>query len=171
MGTAEELVPVYDADGVEIGVATRAQVRAEGLWHAATAVLVCPEDGQRVYVHLRSPHKDVYPAMHDCWTGGVLLSGESPSACAERELAEELGIRGVTLEPLFTLRYVDGTVRYHAHTFVTHWDGPVVHQPEEVVAGWWMDLTELRARLADPTWPFVPDGRLLFQEWERRRNG
>ena len=44
-------------------------------------------------------------------------------------------------------------------------DGPVRHQPEEVADGWWMPVAELRARLADPAWPFVPDGRMLVERW------
>jgi hypothetical protein len=49
--------------------------------------------------------------------------------------------------------------------FEARYDGPVHHQPEEVAAGGWMSQARLRARLADPTWPFVPDGRLLVERW------
>jgi hypothetical protein len=28
-----------------------------------------------------------------------------------------------------------------------------------------MPIPELRARLADPSWPFVPDGRMLVERW------
>jgi hypothetical protein len=31
-----------------------------------------------------------------------------------------------------------------------------------------MTLAELRARLDDPEWPFVPDGRQFAEEWFAR---
>ncbi|KAA2266507.1 NUDIX domain-containing protein [Solihabitans fulvus] len=168
MSAKEELVAVYDAAGNPVGSASRARMRAEGLWHAATAVLVRSPDGRRVYVHLRTADKDVFPGMYDCWSGGVVAAGEEPWDCAEREVAEELGVRGVPLRHLFDARYDVDSVRYHAFVFEVTWDGPVTHQPEEVVSGAWMELTELRARLADPAWPLVPDGRLFVEEWFRR---
>jgi 8-oxo-dGTP pyrophosphatase MutT (NUDIX family) len=168
VGTGEELIDEYDEAGHVIGTVSRARMRAQSRWHAATAILVRSGDGQRVYLHRRHPGKDVYPGLSDCWAGGVVGAGETPLACAERELAEELGITGVPLRPLFTFRFEQPPVRYHAFSYEVTWDGPIVHQPEEVVAGWWMELTELRAALADPAWPFVPDGRAGIELWFSR---
>lgn len=164
----DELIARYDESGAVLGVVTRSRMRAEGLWHAATAVLVRSSDGERVYVHRRSPDKDVYPGMWDCWAGGVVAAGESPDEGARRELAEELGVTGVPPRPVFGFRYERGTVRYHGFAYEVAWDGPVVHQESEIVAGEWMALDRLRARLADPDWPFVPDGRVAIEEWFRR---
>jgi hypothetical protein len=60
---ADELVAVYDAGGAVVGKATRREVRAKGLWHAAGVVLVRSPDGESAYVHRRSPDKDVFPGM------------------------------------------------------------------------------------------------------------
>ncbi|WP_104476733.1 NUDIX domain-containing protein [Actinokineospora auranticolor] len=146
-------------------------MRAEGLWHACASVLVLSGDGQRVYVHRRTESKDVYPGLHDCWAGGVVAADEPVEVCAQRELAEELGISGVPLTPLFTLpmELADPPVREHLWAYEARWDGPITHQESEVADGWWLTLTELRARLADPSWGFVPDGRLAVEEWFRRR--
>jgi 8-oxo-dGTP pyrophosphatase MutT (NUDIX family) len=84
---------------------------------------------------------------------------------ARRELAEELGVSGVSLQWLFTFRYDEPPVRYHAFCYEVRWDGPITHQASEVVSGDWLPLTELRARLADPDWPFVPDGRVAIELW------
>ena len=160
---ATELVTILDDGGRPCGVATRAQVRRDNLMHAATAVLVTRSDG-RVYVHKRTTTKDIYPGAYDCWAGGVLAAGETPDVGARRELAEELGIRDVALRPILVTRFVDDHVRCVDHVFAVTWDGEVVNQPEEVAWGAWWTLEQLRARLADPSFDFVPDGRRLLAE-------
>ncbi len=162
----DELIARYDSAGSPVGVVRRSVMRAEGLWHAATAVLV--RSGSRVYVHQRSPAKDVFPGMYDCFAGGVVAAGETPLECAARELSEELGVSGVTLEPLFRFRYVAPPVRYHAFVYEVWWDGPIVWQDGEVVGGEWVEPAELRDRLADPGFAFVPDGRVGIEMWSSR---
>jgi 8-oxo-dGTP pyrophosphatase MutT (NUDIX family) len=105
--------------------------------------------------------------MYDCWAGGVIGPGESPRTAAARELAEELGVpETVPLQPVEQFAYDDGVLRCHMFTYEVRWDGPLRHQPEEVVWGDWITLDELRARLADPDrWPFVPDGRVGIERW------
>ena len=164
----EELVAVYDGSGRVTGATTRADVRARGLWHATGEVLLRSGDGESVYVHRRAPDKDVFPGLWDCWAGGVVAAGESPGECAFRELAEELGVRGVPLTPLFTHVFEQPPLRCHNHCFEARWDGEVVHQPEEIVDGRWLPLDELRAWAGDPASPLIPDGRAGILEWFRR---
>ncbi len=156
-----------DLSGRVIGSAPRSVVRAGNLPHAATAVLLRDGSG-RVYVHRRTDTKDVYPGAYDCFAGGVVAAGEQPADAARRELAEELGVRGAPLRELLRHWWDDEHTRYLAFVYDATWDGPVVHQPDEVAEGSWMTLAELRARLADPSWVFVPDGRAGLELLERR---
>ncbi|MFF0813703.1 NUDIX domain-containing protein [Rhodococcus sp. NPDC003318] len=163
---SDEIVTVYDEVGTAIGTAPRSRVYAEGLWHASAGVLVRSGDGQRIYVHRRSPGKAVFGGMHDCLAGGVVDPGETPADTAVRELEEELGIRGAPLESLAKASW-DGEwagkpLRCHLFAFECRWDGPIVHQPSEIVDGWWWTDEQLRTHLADPGWPFVPDTRALL---------
>ncbi|MBX6750746.1 MAG: NUDIX domain-containing protein [Micromonosporaceae bacterium] len=167
----DELVALYaegDLAGRVVGAAPRSQVRARNLPHAATAVLVRDGSG-RVYVHRRTETKDIYPGCHDVWAGGVVLAGEDPDQAAQRELAEELGVRGCPLTPVLRYWYADEATSYLAFVYEARYDpdrdGPIVHQPAEVAAGWWLDWDELLTRLADPTWPFVPDGRATLHRY------
>jgi 8-oxo-dGTP pyrophosphatase MutT (NUDIX family) len=129
-------------------------------------IVVRSLDGTRLYVHRRTDTKDVYPGLYDPTCGGVMAADETADECAERELAEELG---VSAAPEFRFRtpFVDGTIRYVAHVYDVRSDGPFTHQPEEVAWGGWMDLEEVRAKAEDPEWPVVPDGRALILEWFR----
>jgi Isopentenyldiphosphate isomerase len=164
-----ELVALYDPEGAPTGeAAQRSVVYRDGLWHAATAVLLRSTDGRRVYLHRRTDTKLVHPGAYDCWAGGVVDPGETPGAAAERELAEELGVTSVPLAPLDRFRYDDGRLRYHVFAYEAFWDGPVTWQPEEVAWGGWVTVAELRAVLADPARPFAPDGRVGAQRWLAR---
>jgi 8-oxo-dGTP pyrophosphatase MutT (NUDIX family) len=173
---AAEPVALFDAAGNVVGVAPRGVVYRDGLWHGGTGVLLRSGDGSRVYLHRRAPDKLIFPGVHDCWAGGVIGPGESPASAAARELAEELGVTGVPLVPIEHFPFdgfldtADAPVRCHMFTYEVRWDGPVRHQPEEIVWGDWVTLEELRARLDDPVrWPFVPDGRVGIERWFARQ--
>lgn len=157
----EELVGLVDEEGRVVGSAPRSVVRRDNLRHAATAVLLRDPDG-RIYLHRRSDTKDWAPGHWDAAAGGVIAAGGEPPASAERELEEELGVSGVDLRALGTHLFEDDTTRCFEHAFEAVWDGPLRHQPEEVVEGRWVTLPELGAVLADPTALFVPDTRQLL---------
>ncbi len=158
---------LYDDGGRPAGIAPRSVMRAQNLRHAATGVIVRDPWG-RVYVHRRTPTKDVYPAHWDFTAGGVVLAGEDPLEAARRELAEELGVTS-ELEPLGEADYADSQTRYHAYRFVTTWDGPITPQPSEVAYGAWLSIERLLERIADPEIAFMPDSVALFSDWLRER--
>jgi len=168
----EELVALYlpdDDAGRVVGAAPRSRVRAENLPHAATAVLLL--DDQFFFNETaRTESKDVFPGQWDCWAGGVVAVGEDPDEAAARELTEELGVTGPALQPLFRHWYRDDRTHYLACCYRARWrgegvHGAVVHQPEEVAEGGWTTLADLRALLADPARPFVPDGRVGIERY------
>ncbi|WP_236950274.1 NUDIX hydrolase [Mycobacterium sp. MS1601] len=167
-GSTEETVAVYDADGTVIGAAPRSQVYADGLWHGSAGVLVRSGDGRRIYVHRRTDTKAVFAGMHDCLAGGVIDPGETPLDTATRELSEELGVSGTAPEFLASAAW-DGQwagrpMRVHLFAYGIRYDGPLRHQPSEIVDGWWWTDAELRRHLGDPGWPFVPDTRVLIPQ-------
>jgi len=161
--SVEEWVALADRDGRVVGAAPRSQMRRLNLPHVVVAVLVRDSEG-RVYVHRRSEGKDVFPGMHDCFAAGCVRPGEEPYDAACREVAEELGVTGVALQPVGSGWYEDPATRHVWHAYAVDWEGPVVHQPEEVAWGSWMTVDELTAALADPGWPFVPDGRAIVEQ-------
>ena len=163
----EEVVALYDDGGRPDGSAPRSVMRAQNLRHAATGILVRDSWG-RVYVHRRTPTKDVYPAHWDFTAGGVVLDGEDPLVGARRELAEELGVTSEP-EPLGEADYADSQTTYRAFRYVTTWDGPLTLQASEVSYGAWMSAERLLERIADPEIAFMPDSVALFSDWLRER--
>ncbi|WP_405167798.1 NUDIX domain-containing protein [Nocardia sp. NBC_01499] len=163
------MIAVYDAAGEVVGAADRAEVYRDGIWHASAGVLVRSGDGERIYVHRRTDTKMVFAGMHDCLAGGVVGPGESTEETAVRELAEELGITDVEA-PRFVAKVAwDGQwqgkpMRCHLFAYELRYDGPIRHQWEEIADGWWWTDAELRAHLADPDWPFVPDTLALVDD-------
>lgn len=127
----DEMVAIVDEDNQVIGAVRRADMRLIGLLHRATYVFVFDSAG-KLYVQHRTMTKDVYPGYWDLCAGGVVLDGESYLESAERELAEELGIRGVLLAPWFQFLFEDGKSRVWGAAYSCVYDGPLELQPEEV---------------------------------------
>jgi isopentenyldiphosphate isomerase len=160
----DEMVAILDADNQVTGAMPRSVMRRDNLRHAATGVVVLNPDGD-IYVHRRTPTKDVYPGRYDFAAGGVVAAGEDPFHAVVRELDEELGIAGVVLTRLPEDDYADENTQYHAYLYTCVWDGPVRHQPEEVAWGAWMSPAELVAKFDE--WSFMPDALALLGPYVR----
>jgi len=160
-----EWLDLVDDDDRVIGRAPRARVRAENLLHRGVGILVFNGRGE-LYVHRRTETKDVFPGMYDMFVGGAVASGESYPDAARREIAEELGIRGVEPTFLFVHRYEGPKNRCFTHVFRVTYDGPIVHQAEEVAWGRFYPLEEGVDLLARH--PFVPDGEEIFRVYLAR---
>lgn len=160
----DELIALYDAHGRPCGAAARSRMRAENLTHGATAVVVRNSRGE-IYVHRRTPTKDVYPGRRDFVAGGVIAAGEEPDAAAARELAEELGIAGVTPTPLRQGYYADENTSYHGFCYLVVWDGEIRWQPEEVAGGEWVGPADLLGAIRAQPDDFMPDTVGLLGDW------
>jgi 8-oxo-dGTP pyrophosphatase MutT (NUDIX family) len=137
-----ELVDVVDDDDRVVAVVTRRVMRARRLQHRCVFIVVRRSDG-RVLVHQRSATKDIWPSAWDIGAGGVVTSGESWDAAAARELAEELGIKGVVLQLARSGRYADDEVAEVARVYTATWDGPISFVDGEVAVAVWLTSAEL----------------------------
>jgi isopentenyldiphosphate isomerase len=148
-----EVIDVLDDAGRVIGQTTRREMRARRLPHRCVYILVFDSEG-RLFVHLRTAVKDVYPSHWDAAVGGVLGAGESFERGAQRELAEELGV-DAPLRPLFPFRYDDPATFVHAMVYAVTHDGPFTLQASEIVEGRFVDWTAFDVLVARV--PVCPD--------------
>lgn len=163
-GAGDELVDILDDDGRPVEVVSRREMRRRRLPHRCVYLLVFNSRGE-LFVHLRTPTKDVYPAHWDVTVGGVPAAGEPLSAAAHREGREELGVELAPV-PCFAHRYADAFTVVQGMVYVARHDGPFRLQAEEVVRGEFVPLADLPARLA--VQPFCPDGLSVLAEWQHR---
>src|SRR5213082_2955255 len=112
---ALELVDVLDDDGRPVAVMTRREMRGKRLPHRCVYLLVFNRRGE-LFIHLRTPTKDVYPSYWDVAVGGVLAAGESFADGACRELQEELGVAAELIE-LFPVYYRDANTFAHGMAY------------------------------------------------------
>ena len=164
-GTEEVGVLVDEDDGV-VGTSPRSVIRSGNLLHRGVAIIVRNPSGE-LYVHRRTPSKDVFPGMYDVVVGGMVSAGESYDQTARRELAEELGVRGV--EPLFLFKHRYRGDRNNAWMSVYEivWPGPICHQESEISWGAYMSEDQIVRRLSE--WEFAPDHLDVFERYRVRR--
>jgi 8-oxo-dGTP pyrophosphatase MutT (NUDIX family) len=144
------LIDIVDEHDVVVRTATRAEMRAKRLRHRGVFVAVITTD-EKLVIHQRSPHKDVWPSRWDIGAGGVVDSGETYEIAAHRELTEELGIAG-ELTDLGGGYYEDADVVLFARGFLCIHDGPYEFVDGEVVAIELVTLGEFEELLPHRLW-------------------
>jgi 8-oxo-dGTP pyrophosphatase MutT (NUDIX family) len=129
----DEIIQIVDRANRITGECPRSVMRAQRLIHRACFILVFNGRGE-LFVQKRTMTKDLYPGHWDIAAGGVVLAGESYEASARRELAEELGIMGVSLDFRFDAYYEDPDNRVWGRIFTCIHDGPFSLQAEEILS-------------------------------------
>ena len=162
MGTEDEIVTIVDEYNNVVGALPRKEMRAKRLLHRATYVIVF-NPREELYVHKRTPTKDVFPGYYDVAAGGVVLEGETCEQGAMRELSEELGICGVSLRRLFDFYYQDEHIRVWGAAFSCVYGGQMVLQKDEVESGAFLNIEEV-LRLTESE-PFTPDGLYVLRRY------
>lgn len=156
----EELFDICDAEDRVIGVAPRSEVHAKNWLHRAVHVFVFNLRGE-LLTHLRSATKDQYPSTFTSSASGHVSSGESYESSVERELWEELGLRG---ELEFLAKFSAGPETCYEHTqlyrLVT--EAVPTPDPEEIAAIEWLPLSEVADQLKRQPERFSPCYRTLL---------
>ncbi|MEU7473196.1 NUDIX domain-containing protein [Streptomyces sp. NPDC044984] len=167
--SAEEIIDIVDENDRVVGRSPRGEAYARGLRHRCAFILV-RDAGGRIFVHRRTPAKQVFPSLYDMFVGGVVGAGEGYDEAALREAEEELGVSGLPRpEYVFTFLYDDGAGRsWWSAVYEVRCDRPVRPQAEEVA--WWDFLSEaeLERRLGE--WEWTPDGLAAYERLRAYRS-
>jgi 8-oxo-dGTP pyrophosphatase MutT (NUDIX family) len=162
MQAKDEIVQIVDAENKEVGSAPRQEMRSRGLPHRAAYILVFNSRNE-LFVQKRTGTKDIYPGYYDIAAGGVVLAGESYDQSAERELAEELGIRNIPLAAHFEFRHEDDNNTVWGRVYSCVYDGEMVLQEEEVESGFFADPQKVLVMSEEQS--FTPDGLYVLKRF------
>ncbi len=155
----DEWVDIVDADDRVVGQTTRLQMRRQNLRHRCVWIVVQDRRG-RLFLHLRTPTKDVYPSHWDVAVGGVVGAGEAYGTAAVRELQEELSVSPCFIGESVPVAFDDASTSVVGRAYLTRFDGHPVLQASEVVRGMWVGPDELRTMLSRER--FCPDGMVAL---------
>jgi len=162
MNPQDEIVLIVDKNNDETGSAPRHEMRARGLPHRASYILVFNSKAE-LFVQKRTMTKDIYPGYYDVAAGGVVLAGESYDESALRELEAELGIKDTELTYQLTFFYKAGKNKVWGQVYSCTNDGDFTLQAEEVESGFFaapravLSLSEKK--------PFTPDGIYVLKQF------
>ncbi|WP_060480531.1 MULTISPECIES: NUDIX hydrolase [Pseudomonas] len=158
-----ELVTWVDAQDQVLGALPRAELRERGLIGRCTFILLFNGAGE-LCVHRRTLSKALYPGYWDVAAGGMVAAGEAYADSAARELAEELGIEGVSLRfhERFYFNQPDNHLWCAVYSAVS--DAPLRLQPEEVSEAKFISLE--RAEQESLTKPYCPDSLAALQRYK-----
>lgn len=141
---ADESIQLVDARNRPCGSAPRALMRRFRFWHRATYIVV-RNARRELCVQRRTLTKEVFPGGLDLAAGGVVGAGEAVHLAARRELAEELGVRGVPLRYALEFIHAEGGHHIFGSAFLVEYEGPFVLQAEEVADVFWLPTAEALA--------------------------
>lgn len=153
----DDLFDILNEDGTPTGqVKQRALVHRDGDLHGASHIFVTRLHQGRIQVLLqkRSSSKDSFPGLLDTSSAGHLDASESFDQAAQRELAEELGLRDQAPKFIFIQRQDYETSFYGQpfhdreidHVYLLECDQPAedfVIERCELDAVIWMDAAEI----------------------------
>jgi 8-oxo-dGTP pyrophosphatase MutT (NUDIX family) len=155
-----EMVAIVDRDNHVVDAAPRAVMRAQGLIHRATYILVFSSKGE-LFVQERTMTKDIFPGFYDLCTGGVVVAGEEYEPSARRELKEEIGVEVEELTFLFDFYGEYAGQKVWGRAYSAFSDGPFTLQAEEVSSGGFYGREELERLIREK--PCTPDSVYVFR--------
>lgn len=128
----QEVFDIVDQNDIVIGQRSRRECHGNPVFiHRVSHVLLFNSEGQ-LLLQKRSLTKDVQPGRWDTSVGGHLDQGETYLAAAQREMEEELAVRGVSLHFLYPSQLRNDFESENVMTYLAVYDGTVCKNPDEI---------------------------------------
>lgn len=142
-----EYSDVVDQNNLVIGKATREELHSgSNLLHRSVDVFIF-NDENKILIPKRSKHKINCPGCFDCSAHGHVISGETYSQAAHRELKEELGF-DVPLKRIGEYRVEMKTGPELAELFVGTYAGKINFEKKEVEEIYFLALPDIEELIA-----------------------
>ncbi|MFI3318888.1 MAG: NUDIX domain-containing protein [Rikenellaceae bacterium] len=143
---AEEVFPIVDSEGQQIGSATRGECHGGSmLLHPVVHLQLFNSRGE-IYLQRRPAWKDIQPNRWDTAVGGHVDLGESTIEALMREAREELGIEGFTPTLLGSYIFTSSRERELVTSYTTIYDGQI-RPSAELDGGRFWSVDEIRAAI------------------------
>ena len=134
-----EIFDVVDDQDQVVSQSTRAEIHEQGLLHRAVHIFVFNRR-KDLLLQLRSRWKDNHPGVWDSSAAGHLDTGEAYSACATRELQEELGIEKESLVEIGKIAPSSATGGEFVTLYAAQYQGALRFPCSEIDAVQWFPL-------------------------------
>ncbi|MDP4020572.1 MAG: NUDIX domain-containing protein, partial [Candidatus Adlerbacteria bacterium] len=161
-----------DKDDNPIGAGTRQEASEKGLICRIVRIFIFNSKGQ-LLLQKRGPNVSI-PDKWDDSVAGHVDEGEDYLEAAHREMAEEMGVKGVELTKVatyYTERFDPNDKRVVGRRFntlyKTIYDGEVTPDPDEIADVQWIELPDLKKWLAENPEDFAPGFRDAFKEFQK----
>jgi 16S rRNA (adenine1518-N6/adenine1519-N6)-dimethyltransferase len=164
--TPEERFPIVDEHDRKIGEGTRTEVHENNFRHRAVHILIFNAKGE-VLLQKRSAWKDRHPFLWDSSAAGHVDANEAYDEAADRELAEELGIK-TNLQRLGKILASERTGQEFVWLYRGEHEGPFSFPPEEITAIEFFPPAVLNKWVAQKPEDFAPGFLECWQVWREK---
>lgn len=164
-----ELFDIVNEDDQVIGQASRSECHGDpALIHRVAHVHVFNRRGE-LLLQKRSLQKDIQPGKWDTSVGGHLDRGETYLLAARREMAEELGLTGISLTFLYASKIRNEVESENIASYLAVAEGPFRFSREEIDEVRFWPAVEIEAALQRGI--FTPNFEAeweLLKGWQRK---
>nr|BDT27431.1 NUDIX domain-containing protein [Bacteriovorax sp. HI3] len=159
---SQELIEIFDSEGLLIGVRDRKEVHSLGLWHRGVHGFLFDNKG-RLLIQKRSENCDTFPNVYDCSISEHLRVGESFKEAFIRGCNEELGLLILNSEKLISYKMIYGpTDNMICELYRAKIESNDIEFDKSEVTS--IDFVEIELILSD-----VNDNPALFTSWFKQQ--
>ncbi len=162
-----EPLEVVDEKCMSVGILSRGEVHAKGLYHKAVHIFLFNPKGE-IYLQKRSYDREENPGLWSSSASGHVGPGEALFSAAKRELMEELGLR-VKLEEILQVPPCPETQWECTTLFVGVTHKNPKPNPVEIAEGRFYSLSELEKLLEETPEIFSSIFRYLWKLYKERK--
>ncbi len=147
---ADELLDVVNDEDIVVGQEMRSTVHQKGLQHRGVHVFLFSEDG-KMLIQKRSADRASSPSKLDCSISEHVKAGEEYFEAAMRGMKEEMGVEGIDLKALVTIKMEYGPNDNEISRIYEGRVSPeqVRFDPVEISEVMYMSLDEIKAGIVN----------------------